>query len=1120
MPQLEAIGISAFWDNREFIKGQGVYIEKLNQAANLTQQVSRNVTGITAAAGAAGGGRGGGLFGTIFGAIGAWKGLDFVWNRLKGIGESIYDLGAFAVKSTGEMQNLTIALEALASREIIMAGGADSVTEALTMAAPRAEQLLGSLKDISLTVPFEYQDIVKTFRMQVAFGQTSDMALKLTKALTDLAAGAGLTSEFIERIGYNFSQMALYGKVTARDVRDLAWAGVDLSAVFRTQLGKSIEQINKELEAGTMTFDDLSEAFINYADNMFGGAAKRMSRTLSGLQTSFSNLRFFTIQQVFGPSLQVITERLADMLDNAKEIVERGDLLKIGAGLKVITEMGLELAGSVGAKITGFFDRMGNKMEELGESSYGWGADLIVNYASGIINAAYTVLAEAMNAISNVISYFLEPHSPPQIAPDIVDWGVETMNMWLTGFTQADFDILNSVTGQLKKVFGLMAGAGQMSQSAAHTMFADVTQALMASLTGTGGVPGSDFFAIIANSAGEFGGILSDLVAKQFALAQATKQTADAERALEDARKREEQLTGDINKSVYEYNQMLREGASEELLNAKMAQINSTIDARDAARVEADALEDTVGTMQVQQDMIAEQLRMQEQMVDIIMEVAQARLDAAEAVRDEIAALEDLKEEEEETPTPEETEELIEKELPMPEIPEGFVSLQEKVDQLAEDIKKKISETWQYIRDEIEARTKEARERFEYEFGRLSAYAVYIWTIATTFIKQKWDDLFGGGIGINFEGFKVNVVVPFWGWFKTQWDENMGFLSQWWEDHKGSIETILGVYQRMASFLSSTFYPIIVGTITFFKNEWDTIVSHLERGYENLQKIGMGIYEYIGGYIDIIADIISGRTDEIVGHYIEMFDGAKKIIEGIGQSIIDNILFWIETYFNYFLAPFKLGWEDVEGVIEDVKNMFSRLFDEAGTKTRDFIDGSLTSLRNWTGDILDDVEELTDAFIEAFTNPMGAIWDLSEIYLRMLRDWLWKIRDWVSVVLDWFEAWSASMSSGGWLSNAITWFIDNIIAPFLTNLGIILDYLISIGLVNPPPVGSGLQSGGTVGGASSPRSLGSPATTKGYSTLSAGAVVNINFGNVTINNGTDLETLQNQILFTVKKALA
>jgi hypothetical protein len=112
------------------------------------------------------------------------------------------------------------------------------------------------------------------------------------------------------------------------------------------------------------------------------------------------------------------------------------------------------------------------------------------------------------------------------------------------------------------------------------------------------------------------------------------------------------------------------------------------------------------------------------------------------------------------------------------------------------------------------------------------------------------------------------------------------------------------------------------------------------------------------------------------------------------------------------------------------------------------------------------------------------------------------------------------MSSGGWLSNAITWFIDNIIAPFLTNLGIILDYLISIGLVNPPPVGSGLQSGGTVGGASSPRSLGSPATTKGYSTLSAGAVVNINFGNVTINNGTDLETLQNQILFTVKKALA
>jgi tape measure domain-containing protein len=243
------------------------------------------------------------------------------------------NVGKNAVGAAAELQNMTIALEGLAAKEAVSTGQADNLQEAMKNIGPVAEDLLGKIRDISVISPFEYEDVVKTFRLNMAFGATSDTALGLTSAILDMAAAMGLSGAHLERIAYNFGQMNTVGKVTMRDVRDLALAGVDLTAVLKDQLGMSIEEVNSALASSKITMEDVSTAFIQYANENFGGASARMSQTFTGLQSSLKDLFFFASADLLTPALEQVTYKMQEMFVGVNEFVQSGAVKEIGADL-------------------------------------------------------------------------------------------------------------------------------------------------------------------------------------------------------------------------------------------------------------------------------------------------------------------------------------------------------------------------------------------------------------------------------------------------------------------------------------------------------------------------------------------------------------------------------------------------------------------------------------------------------------------------------------------------------------------------------------------------------------------------------------------------------------------
>jgi hypothetical protein len=199
--------------------------------------------------------------------------------------------------------------------------------------------------------------------------------------------------------------------------------------------------------------------------------------------------------------------------------------------------------------------------------AFRWGAEIVVQLAMGIIEAASSILIQAINYVSSILASWFGPGSPPRVAPELDEWGAEAMAEYLRGFTEADFSVLSKLESVFQQALGDEGLAGVIDELMTAVSMGEVTD---------------EMFAAIAAGAGEMGDELAELARIQIELAEATERAAAADEAYEAAQGRVSQLTR-------EYNQMLREGATQDELDAKKAQIDAARDAQEAAKNESQA---------------------------------------------------------------------------------------------------------------------------------------------------------------------------------------------------------------------------------------------------------------------------------------------------------------------------------------------------------------------------------------------------------------------------------------------------------------------------------------------------------------------------------------------------
>lgn len=288
---------------------------------------------------------------------------------------------------------------------------------AMQVATKATQEQLTWLQRLAAQSPYDAADIANVYSLARSYGFADTESRGLTATIAEFASGMGLGNQEIERIIVNLGQMQQQGKVTQREMTDLARGALvpvnDVLALMQKQsglTGKAFDDFRNSGE-GVQAF---MKAFSTLVEQRFSGSMEKMSRTWKG---ATDNLKDF-VQSVIGldvvkPILDVIGGHIADFLSSLSgEKLDQftGLAKKVGESLSLIVSDILGLAPSAD-------DLAGRLLQGLSDFSQ-WLrvhrqdiVDFVQNvvtrvgeFAASVSNFVQTVIIPAFNRISEWVS--------------------------------------------------------------------------------------------------------------------------------------------------------------------------------------------------------------------------------------------------------------------------------------------------------------------------------------------------------------------------------------------------------------------------------------------------------------------------------------------------------------------------------------------------------------------------------------------------------------------------------------------------------------------------------------------------------------------------------------------
>lgn len=203
--------------------------------------------------------------------------------------------------------------------------------------------------------PYDSTDVANTFTLARSYGFASEEAKGLTENILNFAAGMGLSEVEIKRIIVNFGQMVQQGKVTQRELNDLARGAFvpvnDVLKIMQERTGLAGDEFD-DFKNSTDGVNMFMNAFAELVETRFAGATEQMSQTFKAATDNVLDL----VKGIFGlnavkPVLDVLGKKASDFANAFTDDPERWDRIvaaatRIGASLGKVVEDIFDLAPS------------------------------------------------------------------------------------------------------------------------------------------------------------------------------------------------------------------------------------------------------------------------------------------------------------------------------------------------------------------------------------------------------------------------------------------------------------------------------------------------------------------------------------------------------------------------------------------------------------------------------------------------------------------------------------------------------------------------------------------------------------------------------------------------------
>jgi tape measure domain-containing protein len=193
--------------------------------------------------------------------------------------------------------------------------------------AEKAKVLLSQLNKFALVTPFTPDQVNKAAQSLLAFGVKGEEIIPTLKMLGDVSSGTG---KDLSEMAIIFGQIRSTGRLMGQDLLQLINAGFNPLQVISEKTGQSVGKLKKDMEAGLITFDMVSDAFKSATSEggLFFNLMEKQSQSVGGLLSTVSGNIDEILKNIFSASsgpVKAFTQQLVELSENFLRLSETGE---------------------------------------------------------------------------------------------------------------------------------------------------------------------------------------------------------------------------------------------------------------------------------------------------------------------------------------------------------------------------------------------------------------------------------------------------------------------------------------------------------------------------------------------------------------------------------------------------------------------------------------------------------------------------------------------------------------------------------------------------------------------------------------------------------------------------
>lgn len=205
--------------------------------------------------------------------------------------------------------------------------------------AEAAQQAMENIQKDAARTPFNVDSLVSANQYLISAGENASYARKTIMALGDAVSATGGGSDELNRMAQNLQQIANTGKATAVDIKQFAYAGIDVYGILADYTGKSTAEVQKM----TISYDLLTQALQAASEeggryyNSMDTQSQTMNGRVSTLQDNVKQLAGLLTGDL-SSGVGVVIGNLNDLIVKAQEAYKTDGWIGLAGAITGLTE--------------------------------------------------------------------------------------------------------------------------------------------------------------------------------------------------------------------------------------------------------------------------------------------------------------------------------------------------------------------------------------------------------------------------------------------------------------------------------------------------------------------------------------------------------------------------------------------------------------------------------------------------------------------------------------------------------------------------------------------------------------------------------------------------------------